>query len=391
MQTRRGMGSAGITEVEINARLGSLGRWCVINFVNTDFSLNSIFKTGQINNQCILCDNTLSGVVAYHKVCKEKGFKTIVSYKGGEIYLARNKEEYKGLLDSFSGETRPSGGVHILGTPFGELANLVTETYWPYLPTEGAFEKAIEYIENYGDHEIHLGICPYGGDVYEGLRELLRDVADHLGLPTCLVDEVRYSEAAGAVDHRIIACHRTKKKVAHFEEMSDEYKRFFLSDQYYPQDWSAWPEYTGTQKLVDSCEEYDILSEPKLPYMENATDRLTQICREGWKKKKLARASNWEVYRDRVKEEIDTIKYSGFSTYFLILHDLCKWIDSKGWLRGFSRGSAGGSLVSYLMDITKIDPIVYNLLFERFYSISRNTHDHVSFDECSFEEWLSEK
>jgi DNA polymerase III alpha subunit len=349
----------------------------MISFINTDFSLCSTFKPEDMKNQCILCDNNLGGVVEYFKACKEKNFKPVIGYRGNEIYIARDKAEYQELLIAYS-ESRTPKILQIVGAPFCELANLVTESYFPYVPAEDAWEKAKEYVRNLDG--VVIGITPYSGDCYEALRELLRDLAAHLSLPTCLVDDVHYSSNTALSDgvqyeppkdHQILVCHRTKKSVNQSSEMEDRYRRFFLSNDFYPQDWSSFPEYKGTQNLVDICEEYEILSEPTLPHFENATEVLTNLAREGWKQKKISDKPNWKVYRDRIKEEIKIIDKSGFASYFLILEDVCRWIDENGWLRGFGRGSAGGCLISYLTNITRVDPIIYSLSMDRFYSQDR--------------------
>lgn len=350
----------------------------MISFVNTDFSLCSTFKPEDMNNQCILSDNNLSGAVEYYKECRKKNFKPIIGYRGDEIYIARNKAEYTELLDAYSSDRTPKA-LTIVGAPFGKLANLVTETYFPFVPAEEAWEEAKRYLRSL-DGDVIVGITPYSSDYHEALRDLLRDVAEHLNLPLCIIDDVHYSSNVAVSngvsyepykDHQILVCHRTKKNVDQHAEMEPRYRRFFKSREYYPQDWSSFPEYVGTEKLISECEDYDILAEPQLPHFEDATKTLTNLAREGWKKKGLSKTKGWEVYRDRIKEEIRVIDKSGFSAYFLVLEDVCKWIDEQGWMRGHGRGSAGGCLISYLIGITKVDPIEYDLLFERFFSEDR--------------------
>lgn len=350
----------------------------MISFISTDFSLSSYFKPENMENQCILCDDNLSGAVDYFQQCKKKSFKPIISYRGDEIYIAKNKADYTEMLDAFSSERIPKVTT-IAGVPFGTLANLVTDSYYPYTPSEDAWELGKSYLRQL-EGDVIVGITPYDSGADEGLRDLLRDLAEHLGLPTCVVDDVHYASNLAASngteyephkDHQILVCHRTKKTIDDHDQMDDRFKRFFKSDQYYPQDWSKLPEYEGTKKLVDSCEEYNILDEPQLPFFKDATKTLTNLAREGWKKKGLSKVANWKVYRDRIKEEIRVIDKSGYSAYFLVLEDVCRWIDEQGWMRGHGRGSAGGCLISFLIGITKVDPIEYDLLFERFFSEDR--------------------
>ena len=83
-------------------------------------------------------------------------------------------------------------------------------------------------------------------------------------------------------------------------------------------------------------------------------------------------------YVDRIKYELEVLENAGLSSYFLIVRDILEFVRKNGWIPGPGRGSAAGCLVSYLIGITNIDPIKYNLLFERFYNAGRNTKDRVS-------------
>jgi DNA polymerase-3 subunit alpha len=104
------------------------------------------------------------------------------------------------------------------------------------------------------------------------------------------------------------------------------------------------------------------------------------LCRQGWKQKIAGKIPEdaQSVYVDRIKKELAVLEDSGLSSYFLIVSDIVEYVRSKGWLPGPGRGSAAGCLVSYLIGITSIDPIKYNLIFERFYNAGRNTKDRIS-------------
>jgi DNA polymerase-3 subunit alpha len=85
-----------------------------------------------------------------------------------------------------------------------------------------------------------------------------------------------------------------------------------------------------------------------------------------------------DIYADRIKYELEVLQGAGLSSYFLIVSDIVNYVRNSGWLPGPGRGSAAGCLVSYLIGITSIDPIKYNLIFERFYNAGRNTGDRIS-------------
>ena len=148
-------------------------------------------------------------------------------------------------------------------------------------------------------------------------------------------------------------------------------------------------EVENTQLVSERCEDYNILGPPQLPKFKwtegkSEEEYLIQLCREGWKK--FAKP-NWDkqIYGDRVKHELSVINESGLAGYFLIVQDYVNWTKNQGVLVGVSRGSAGGSLVSYLLGITGIDPIKYGLIFERFYNKGRNTKDRVSLPDIDID------
>jgi DNA polymerase-3 subunit alpha len=148
-------------------------------------------------------------------------------------------------------------------------------------------------------------------------------------------------------------------------------------------------------EIIDKCENYNILSKPLLPEFkcprgESEEAYLRQLCREGWKtllasRDKLSDPSMEEVYLDRFKQEFEVIKGANLFGYFLIVRDIINYVAEQGWLSGPGRGSAAGCLISYLVGITKIDPIEYNLLFERFYNSGRNTGDYIALPDIDID------
>jgi DNA polymerase-3 subunit alpha len=155
-------------------------------------------------------------------------------------------------------------------------------------------------------------------------------------------------------------------------------------------------ELENTLLLSDMCSEYDLSSDPILPRFDcpegmSSEEYLLSLLREGWIKlyPKLKRVMEEkkieeEVYVKRIKYEIKTLTDAGLSDYFLIVRDFILKAREEGQLTGPGRGSAAGSLALYLLGVTHVDPIEYNLLFERFYNNARNVPRHISFDEYSF-------
>lgn len=133
------------------------------------------------------------------------------------------------------------------------------------------------------------------------------------------------------------------------------------------------------KEIVERCEQYSISSPANLPKFEwtnglSEFEYLKEICREGYKRKR----KNWgSEYIDRIKTELQVIEEANLSGYFLIVSDYIKWAKSQNILVNWGRGSVAGSLVAYLMDITEVDPIPYNLIFSRFYNQGRNKPGNI--------------
>lgn len=147
--------------------------------------------------------------------------------------------------------------------------------------------------------------------------------------------------------------------------------------------------------ISQQCEEYDILGKPMLPEFDcpegySEDDYLKQLCRDGWRELlaetgKVSDSSRKQEYLDRIKNEMDVIFEANLSGYFLIVQDIVNHVRKQGWLPGPGRGSAAGCLISYLIGITEIDPIEYDLIFERFYNAGRNTDGHVSLPDIDLD------
>mgnify|MGYP000986018542 CR=1 FL=1 len=134
----------------------------------------------------------------------------------------------------------------------------------------------------------------------------------------------------------------------------------------------------NTLKIADMCETYDITNPPMMPQFtcpnnKDKYDYLVELTRVGWHKKISGKGLDEKIYVERVKKELSVIKEAQLEGYFLIVQDYINWTKNQGVLLSDGRGSIGGSLVAYLLNITEIDPIYYDLIFERFYNAGRNT------------------
>lgn len=180
--------------------------------------------------------------------------------------------------------------------------------------------------------------------------------------------------------HRILLCSGMKTTLEKAKH-GDKYQPFFQTNNYYVQEVSGHSD--KYQAVFDAVDEYDILHEPMLPHFKcpdgmSEEEYIVHLCREGWKKllantSKIDTEEKKQVYADRIKMELDVFRNANLFGYFLIVQDIIKFCHSQGWLTGPGRGSAAGCLVSYLIEITQVDPIEFDLLFERFYNAARTS------------------
>ena len=231
--------------------------------------------------------------------------------------------------------------------------------------------------------------------VQKTLTDCIRELGKKTNTKVICTPDAHYAEKDDAIDQRILLCNNLKttfteinRKIVNQESVP--MSTFFISDNYYilsPEEMYALhtEEEIENTNLVDSmCEDYDISHKPMLPPFEcegNDPDEfLRQLCRNGWRDKisNVIDKEKQSEYAERIKYELSVLQGAGLSSYFLIVSDIVNFVRHSGWLPGPGRGSAAGCLVSYLIGITSIDPLKYNLIFERFYNAGRNTKDRIS-------------
>lgn len=219
------------------------------------------------------------------------------------------------------------------------------------------------------------------------IANCLREVAAEMNIATVATGDSHYVRKSDAIYQRILLCSALNKTLPEIEKgiaNRDKVplKCFFVSDNYHiptPEEIAylhTEEEINNAQRIADLCEDYDILNKPSLPKFScpnniSEIEYLKELCRIGWKNKLTPEQRKDPVYIDRIKEELAVIEEADLSGYFLIVQDIVNWVRLQGWLPGPGRGSAAGCLISYLIGITRVDPIPYNLLFSRFYNSSR--------------------
>jgi|LULG01.1.fsa_nt_gb DNA polymerase-3 subunit alpha len=327
------------------------------------------------------------------------------------------------LLDEIVGDTKGSL-VAFSGHPGSDLANVLfkdvkagysAKTYeesakhlkrnWK----EDAIVMASRYLKIFGAGNFFVEIQLIDKDNFpaaELIAECLREVSRETNIPPVATADSHYPTKEDAADQRIILCSAMKTTL---KKVNDRLKNnenivlssFFKSNNYHipsleeMESLHSEEELYNSKLISDGCEDYDILGHPMLPKFSCPKDMteeeyLRDLCRDGWRNRlkregKVNTEEKTKQYVDRIKEELDVISRANLSGYFLIVRDIVDYVKNQNWLAGPGRGSAAGCLISYLIGITEVDPIEYDLLFERFYNMGRNTEDHISLPDIDID------
>lgn len=300
---------------------------------------------------------SLSGCVEHYKQCKKQGIKPILGCAFDGFYLfAKNHEGWLNLIEIVSSDAELDSIKSIF-----ERGNLV----WV---GEGGGEGGMEF-------------SPIFAPTY-------------------------YTEQEDAPLHRILLCGGMKTTLPKVygdlrKGVNVENRIFFEGDEFYLRSTNGLglsssihpSEFNALEEIFNECEEYNILSNPILPKFptpngESEEEYLKSLCRIGWKAKLIPTdklTEGRQVYLDRFNEEFGVIKRQNLFGYFLIVQDILNWVRSQGWMVGQGRGSVGGSLIAYLLSITEVDSVQYDLLFARFFNDGRCTEGNVSLPDIDMD------
>lgn len=246
-------------------------------------------------------------------------------------------------------------------------------------------QEATEYCKNmkgvFGDR-FYIQVMDTGIDGQPMIRKHSRDIARSLNIPVVATCDVHYIHQRDAYIHEVLLAISVGKKMS--DPPKWEYFRgrpVFPSNEFWMKDYEdikdtfTDSEILTTLEIAERCnveitfDKIHLPQYPKLPDGKNSYQYLRYLVYEGFKR--LGFTKDDQVYIDRMKEELKDIKYAGLADYFLIMWDWIVWAKNKGIAIGPGRGSCGGSLVAYCLQITDIDPIKYRLLWQRFYNRGR--------------------
>jgi len=371
-----------------------------------DDLLNYVKKLG-MDSVAITDHGAMYGVIEFYQKAKKAGIKPII---GEEFYIAKEEMEqkrpnidnekyhlillaknftgyqnlvrlttkawlegfyYKPRIDEKTLKEHSEGLICLSACLQGKIPRLVLAG-----KLEEAEKLALKYQEIFGKDNFYLELQhhPHIPEQQKANNALIL-LSKKLNIPLVATNDVHYLKKDDAEAQDILMLVNTGADPNDPERLTMSSDDFSLkSPEEMMKDFESTPDsITNTQKIVDSCNLEIDLYKTNLPYFKvpngkTPDEYLKELCLEGLKKRNLA---NIKKAKERLEYELSVIKQTGFASYFLIVADFVNWAKNNGIVVGPGRGSASGSLVSYLLNITDIDPLKYNLLFERFLNPER--------------------
>ena len=396
--------------------------------VHTEFSLldgsNKIkeyvsrVKELGMNSAAITDHGVMYGVIDFYREAKKQGINPILGCEvyvapnsrfdreitGGDdryyhlVLLAENEEGYanltkivsKGFVEGYYYKPRVDkellrkyhkGIIALSACLAGEVARFLTKGLY-----EEAKKTALEYQEIFGEGNFFLELQDHGIPEQGLVNQQLFKMSEETGIELVATNDIHYTYAEDAKPHDILLCIQTGKK------LSDENRMRYDGGQYYVKSEEemlrlfpyAKQALENTQKIADRCHveiEFGVTKLPKYDVPDGYTswEYLQKLCYEGLEKRY---GDPSEELKERLSYELETIHQMGYVDYFLIVWDFIKYAKDHGISVGPGRGSAAGSIVSYCLEITTIDPIRYQLLFERFLNPDRVSMPDIDVDFC---------
>lgn len=317
----------------------------------------------------------------YHLIllCKnETGYKNLVklvsrAYIEGFYYKPRVDHE---LLEQYH-----EGLIALSACVAGEIPQLILAGQ-----LEAARETALWYRQLFGAGNYYLEIQDHGMKEEKTVCRELARISQETGIPLVATNDLHYLRQEDAPVHDVLLCIQTGKTVQDEDRMRFPSNEFYMKSETEMRELFAdYPQALDNSLLIAGQCNLDFrFGEFHLPYFEipPGYDPETYLDELAWKQFALRYPQPEEGIVERFKYELQMIKQMGFAEYFLIVQDLVDWARQHQVPVGPGRGSAAGSLVSYVLGITNIDPIKYDLLFERFLNPERVSMPDIDIDFC---------
>ena len=397
--------------------------------VHTEYSLlDGSCKIGELvakakelgmDSMAITDHGVMYGVIDFYKAAKAAGIKPILgcevyvapgsrfdreSVRGEDRYyhlvlLAENNTGYqnlmkivsKGFVDGFY--YRPRVDYEVLRTYHegiiclsaclaGEVQRFLERGQY----AQGK-EAALRYLDIFGEGNYFLELQDHGIPAQKTVNQALLKLSREIGVPLVATNDIHYINAEDAAAHDILLCIQTNKKVTDENRMRYEGGQYFCKSEeqmraLFPYAQEALDNTAVIAKRCNVEIEFGVTKLPRFDVPEgyDSWGYLNHLCDEGLAKRYPEDPDG--SLRQRLDYELSVIKNMGYVDYFLIVWDFIHFARSNGISVGPGRGSAAGSIVAYCLEITDIDPIRYNLLFERFLNPERVTMPDIDIDFC---------
>lgn len=397
--------------------------------VHTEFSLldgsNKIkecvsrVKELGMNSVAITDHGVMFGVIDFYRAAKAAGVKPIL---GCEVYVApgsrfdkeavgNNDDRYYHLVLLAENETGYYNLMKIVSRGFTEgyyykprvdmelleqyhegiialsacLAGEVQKNILRGMYGE-AKAAACRYKDIFGEGNFFLELQDHGMEEQKLVNQSLLRMSQETGIELVATNDIHYTYADDVKPHDILLCIQTGKKLADEDRMRYEGGQYYIKSEeemrkLFPY---AQEAIDNTQKIADRCNVEIVFGEKKLPKYDvpdgfTSWEYLNKLCYEGLERRY---PGDDPKIRERLEYELSVIKRMGYVDYFLIVWDFIKYARDHGISVGPGRGSAAGSIVSYCLGITSIDPLRYQLLFERFLNPERVSMPDIDVDFC---------
>ncbi|MBE5881883.1 MAG: DNA polymerase III subunit alpha [Lachnospiraceae bacterium] len=358
------------------------------------------------------------GVIDFYRAAREVGVKPIL---GCEVYVAPNSRFDK---ETTGGEERYHHLVLLAenNTGYANLMKIVskgfTEGYY-YRPRvdmevlreyhegiialsaclagevpryiekgliEEAKKTALKYEECFGKGNYFLELQDHGIPEQQTVNQALLRISKELQIPLVATNDVHYTREEDAQAHDILLCIQTGKVVTDENRMRYDGGQYFIKSEEQMKELFpyALQALENTQRIADRCNVEIEFGVTKLPHFDvpegyDSWSYLNKLCLDGLKERY---PDDDGTLKERLDYELNTIRDMGYVDYFLIVWDFINYAKENGIPVGPGRGSAAGAIVSYCLKITDIDPIKYNLLFERFLNPERVSMPDIDIDFC---------
>ncbi|MBP5772842.1 MAG: DNA polymerase III subunit alpha [Eubacterium sp.] len=382
-----------------------------------------------MNSLAITDHGVMYGAIDFYRAAKDAGIKPIIGCEvyvapgsrfekeAGEsedryyhlILLAENNKGYenlckivsKGFVDGFYYKPRVDyevleefheGIICLSACLAGEVQrNLAREDY------EAGKEAALKYLKIFGEGNYFLEMQDHGIPEQQTVNQQLLRLSKDINVDLVCTNDVHYTYKDDVEAHDILLCIQTGKRKSDEDRMRYEGGQYYLKS---PEEMAELFKYApqaleNTQKIADRCNvdfEFGVTKLPNFDVPEGYTPwtYLKELCEKGLEKRYPVMrgeedpncSATKEELQERLNFELNTIKDMGYIEYFLIVWDFIDYAKRNGIPVGPGRGSAAGSIVSYCLEITDIEPVRYNLLFERFLNPERVSMPDIDIDFC---------